>query len=108
MVRSAVACATALSKVGVWLLLFSARGGGLGIDCLLGVGTGSRFNCCGLGARFSTGGKIGVPETVLIFCAFWKLDDGVVNDPDLRGTSVGVGSGLAEILCFVGESPDIE
>lgn len=50
---------------------------------------------------------MGVPDTDLMVCVFWKLDEGVVNDPDLRDTSVGVGRGLAEILCFVGERPDI-
>jgi hypothetical protein len=30
--------------------------------CLLGVGTGLSLSCCGLGARYWVGGKIGLPE----------------------------------------------
>lgn len=50
---------------------------------------------------------MGVPETDRIVCAALKLLDGVVNGPDFRGTSVGVGIGVAEILCFVGDRPDM-
>lgn len=74
---------------------------------MLGVGTGSRLRCWGLGASLSAGGKIGVPDTDLMVCPLLKLDVGVVKEPDFRGTNVGVGIGVADILCFVGESPDI-
>ena len=50
---------------------------------------------------------MGVPETERTFCALVKLDDGVVNEPPFRGTRVGVGMGVADILCLVGDNPDI-
>lgn len=50
---------------------------------------------------------MGVPETDLRFCALVKLDDGVVKDLPFPGTRVGVGIGVADILCFVGDRPDI-
>lgn len=50
---------------------------------------------------------MGVAETDLMFCALVKLDEGVVNDLPFPGTRVGVGIGVAEILCLVGDRPDI-
>ena len=35
----------------------------IGDAFLLGVGTGLLLSCFGLGANFSAGGKMGVPET---------------------------------------------
>ena len=46
------------------LILFSSASPTcIGLAFLLGVGTGLLLSCLGLGARFSAGGKIGVPET---------------------------------------------
>ena len=46
------------------LILFSSVSATcIGLAFLLGVGTGLLLSCLGLGARFSAGGKIGVPET---------------------------------------------
>ena len=71
----------------------------IGDTFLLGVGTGLLLNCFGLGARFSAGGKMGVPETERAELSpigggdmvdFWTMFDG----------------GWITGECLVGDKPD--
>lgn len=79
----------------------------VGAICLLGVGTGSgplmRSICSGLGRRFSTGGRIGVPEMDRM-CA-WLVRAG---EADLVGICEGGPSTwpCTGVRCLVGDNPD--
>ena len=71
-----------------------------GLALLVGVGTGLLLNCVGLGARFSAGGKIGVPETE-------RKAPGPFGVGDMLDfCRICVGGGMTG-ECLVGDKPDI-
>jgi hypothetical protein len=83
------------------LILFgSASPTCMGLAFLLGVGTGLLLSCLGLGARFSAGGKIGVPETE-------RKTPGPLGGGDVLGfCGIYAGRGMAG-ECLVGDKPDM-
>lgn len=72
----------------------------IGLAFLLGVGTGLLLSCFGLGARFSAGGKIGVPETE-------RKAPGPFGGGDMLDfCGMCVGGGMTG-ECLVGDKPDM-